>query len=71
MFITKCWGPADLLRCIVYNEVPTNEMKTSYYPKHNNFFAALKQMKYVCLSFNRLYIIPCFMFDFHKTGFIV
>ena len=37
------------------------------------FFAALKQMKlYVFLSFNKLHLfIACFVFDFHKTVFIV
>ena len=47
-------------------------MKTSLYAKLNHLFAALKQMKHVCLSFNLkdLFTI-CFMFDFQKIVFIV
>ena len=42
----------NILRCILYNEVPTNQMKTSLYPKINHLFAALKQMKHVSPIFN-------------------
>ena len=55
----------NVLRCIVYNEVPTNEMKTSLYPNLIHLFAELQQMKNVRLinsNFNIL--MACFMFDF-------
>ena len=44
-----CPKHAFLLRSLEY--VFLNEQKMEKYPKFNHLFAALKQMKYVCLSF--------------------